>query len=279
MDAVYKLLANTKDLPASPQVLPKLLTLLRKEDTTLDEVGDLIALEPALTAKLLQYCNSAYFSGSEPVSNVPDAIGRVGFKTIYVLVTIVAGSHLLARPTGSGLDLNQLWRHSLTSAFAAKFVAESIDADSNLLFTAGLLHDMGRLVLAKAKASEYNQILQQAAETQGSLLAAEISTFGFSHADVGACLMETWQLPKPLIESVRYHHNPYAANGAKVNAACICLANALAYISTPTAQGTPPNADEQKASMELLKVDEAQMASYVDQMKENWGFVESLLKN
>jgi putative nucleotidyltransferase with HDIG domain len=279
MEVIYKLLENTKNLPASPQVLPKLLELLRNDDATLEEIGELITLEPALTAKLLQFCNSAYFSGSDPVSNVPDAIGRVGFKTIYTLVTIVTGSNILALPAGSGLDVNQLWQHSLTTAFGAKFVAEAVEADSNLLFTGGLLHDMGRVVLAKAKGVEYGRLLRQAAANNASLLETELSAFGFTHADVGSCLMDIWHLPKPLIESVRYHHNPSAGNGSKMDAACVCLGNALAHQAAPNAQIPPPNPHEQIAAMELLKIDDGQMVRFGEQMAENWSFIKTLLRN
>ena len=279
MEVIYKLLQNVKDLPASPQVLPKLLELLRHEGATLEEVGDLIVLEPAITAKLLQYCNSAYFSSAEPVSNVPEAIGRVGFQTIYVLVTIVTGGNLLALPAGSGLDVARLWRHSLMSAFAAKFVAESIDADGNMLFTAGLLHDMGRVVLAKAKGAEYGRILQDATIAQIPLLEAELAAFGYSHADVGACLMEIWHLPKPLIESVRYHHHPAAANGAQASAACICLGNTLAHALDQSASVFQPQPAEVQGAMEVLKIDAAKMTRFGELMQESMALVESVLKN
>jgi len=258
MEVIDKLLADTKDLPASPQ---------------------LIALEPAITAKLLQYCNSPHFRGAEPVSNVAEAIGRVGFQTIFVLVTIVTGGNILALPAGSGLDIARLWQHSLTSAFAAKIVAEFKGTDANLLFTAGLLHDMGRVVLARAKGPEYARLIKQAADSKTSLLKAELETFGFSHADVGAGLMEKWSLPKPLVESVRYHHTPSSANGAQRNATCICVGNALARISDESSFGAEPDDRELRFSCGLLKIDVEEMMHLGEQMKENLDLVETLLRN
>jgi putative nucleotidyltransferase with HDIG domain len=279
MEVIDKLLANTKDLPASPQVLPKLLELLRNDGATLDDVGELIALEPAITAKLLQYCNSAYFRGAEPVSNVAEAIGRVGFQTIYVLVTIVTGGNLLALPAGSGLDVGRLWQHSLTSAFASKIVAEFKEFDINMLFTAGLLHDMGRVVLAKAKGPEYASLIQRVALSRTPLWNAEIETFGFSHADVGASLMEKWSLPEPLVESVRCHHLPSAANGAKQNAACICVGNSLAHVADDSPMAAEPDDSELAFACELLKIDNDQLIHLGEQMKETMGLVDTLLQN
>ena len=130
MEAIYKLLREVKVLPPSPQVLPKVLDALHHEQTTLEEVGDLIALDPALTAKLLHYCNSGYFAGREPVASVPEAIGRVGFQTIFSLVSAVTSSKSFNLPDGSRLDGAQLWRHSLTTAFGCKFIAEDIGEDT-----------------------------------------------------------------------------------------------------------------------------------------------------
>ena len=103
MEAVYTLLRGVKVLPPSPHVLPKVLDALRHEQTTLEEVGELISLDPVLTAKLLHYCNSVYFSGREPVSNVPEAIGRVGFQTILRWFPRSPAANPSIRPRPAGL--------------------------------------------------------------------------------------------------------------------------------------------------------------------------------
>ena len=230
MEAIYKLLQEVKVLPPSPQVLPKVLEALRHEQTTLEEVGELISLDPALTAKLLHYCNSVYFSGREPVSSVPEAIGRVGFQMIFALVSAVSGSKSFNPPANSGLDGIQLWKHSLTTAFGCKFIAEDIDAESNLLFTAGLLHDIGRVVLAEAKGAEYGQLLANAARTGTKAVELEKSAYGFTHAEVGACLMETWKLPEALVQGVRFHHQPALAGRPKNGGRRLCGQRAGAHL-------------------------------------------------
>lgn len=278
MEAIYKLLREVKVLPPSPQVLPKVLDALRHEQTTLEEVGELIALDPALTAKLLHYCNSVYFSGREPVSSVPEAIGRVGFQTIFSLVSAVTGGKSFNPPADSGLDGTQLWKHSLTTAFGCKFIAEDIGEDSNVLFTAGLLHDIGRVVLAQAKGSEYGQLLAQAANTGANVTASEKSAYGFTHAEVGACLMETWKLPAILVQGVRFHHQPAAAGAAQKMAAGVCVGNALAHLfEHPTENFSGANIELQQA-MELLGIGSRHMKLYDEQMQENWDFVNALIQ-
>jgi putative nucleotidyltransferase with HDIG domain len=278
MEEIYKLLREVKVLPPSPQVLPKVLDALRHEQTTLEEVGELIALDPALTAKLLHYCNSTYFRGSEPVSSVPEAIGRVGFQTVFSLVSAVTGSKSFNPPANSGLDGTLLWKHSLTTAFGCKFIAEDVGEDSNLLFTAGLLHDIGRVVLAQAKGAAYGQLLAQAARAGENATECEKSAYGFTHAEVGACLMETWKLPAPLVLGVRFHHQPSAAGTAKKTAAGVCVGNALAHIFEHPAETAGATSPELQQAMELLGIGSKHMELYDEQMQENWDFVNTLIQ-
>jgi len=280
MEAVYKLLRSVKVLPPSPQVLPKVLDALRHEQTTLEEVGELIALDPVLTAKLLHYCNSVYFSGREPVSSVPEAIGRVGFQTIFALVSAVSGGRSFTPPAESGVDGTQLWKHSLTTAFGCKFIAEDISEDSNLLFTAGLLHDIGRVVLAQAKGAEYGKLLAEAVAAGADTTEREKTAYGFTHADVGACLMESWKLPMQLVWAVRFHHHPAVAGGAKKTAAAVCVGNALAHSFEHPADNLT-NSDtnsELYRALEILGLNNRHMEIYDEQMQENWEFVNALIQ-
>ena len=278
MEAVYKLLRSVKVLPPSPQVLPKVLDALRHEQTTLEEVGELIALDPVLTAKLLHYCNSVYFSGREPVSSVPEAIGRVGFQTIFALVSAVSGGRSFTPPAESGVDGTQLWKHSLTTAFGCKFIAEDIGEDSNMLFTAGLLHDIGRVVLAQAKGAEYGRLLASAANTGRNPTECEKAAYGFTHAEVGACLMETWKLPLLLVQGVRFHHQPAAAGAAQKTAAGVCVGNALAHLFEHPAEDIAATRHELPAAMALLGIGSRHMELYDEQMQENWEFVNTLIQ-
>jgi putative nucleotidyltransferase with HDIG domain len=278
MDAVYQLLRGVKTLPPSPQVLPKVLVALRNEQTTLEEVGELIALDAVLTAKLLHYCNSVYFSGREPVSSVPEAIGRVGFQTIFALVTAVSGSRAFHPPTGSGLDGLQLWKHSVTVAFACKFIAEDVSADGNLLFTAGLLHDIGRVVLAQAKGAEYGKLYLEAVAAKANIAEREKTAYGFTHADVGAGLMETWKLPPELVEAVRFHHRPEAGGEAKPMAAAVCLGNAFAHRFEHPAEESGNADPEMLGALEILALNQRHVELYEEQMRENWDFVNRLIE-
>lgn len=279
MEAVYRLLREVKVLPPSPQVLPKVLEALRQEQTTLEEIGELISLDPVLTAKLLHYCNSVYFSGREPVASVPEAIGRVGFQTIFSLVSAVTGGKSFNPPASSGIDGAQLWKHSLATAFACKFVAEDIEADGNLLFTAGMLHDIGRVVLAQAKGAEYGHLVHEAVNAGADATSREQVAYSFTHADVGAGLMESWKLPPVLIQAVRFHHHPESGGAVKRLAAGVCVANAQAHRFEHPADrlGAGPEPELQRA-LDILGLSDRHLESYDEQMQENWEFVNALLQ-
>ena len=151
MEKIRLLLDKVEVLPLSPSLLPKLLPALSDVDTNFDEVVRVISMDQSLTAKLLQICNSAFFGQTEPVSTVAEAVNRVGYQSVYLLVATINGSNCFPCPSPKGIDTGKLWRHSITTAFNAKFVAESAGLDGNLLFTAGLLHDIGKMVMAQAQ--------------------------------------------------------------------------------------------------------------------------------
>jgi putative nucleotidyltransferase with HDIG domain len=276
MENMQKLLAEIKVLPPAPQVLPKVLEALRNEQTTLEELGGLIALDPALTAKLLHYCNSVYFSGREPVSSVPEAIGRVGFQTIFSLVSSFTGGKSFQLPANCGVDGQQLWQHSLTTAFSCKFLAEDINEDANVLFTAGLLHDIGRVVLAQAKGAAYGQLLAEAAQAGVNPLEREKAAYGATHADVGGWLLEMWKFPFVLIQAVRFHHQPTAAGPVKKIAAGVCVGNSLAHIFEHPSEIN--NSPELEQSMKLLGLSARHLELYDEQMQENWESVNALIQ-
>jgi len=278
VEKIEQFIEAVKDLPAAPQVLPRLLTALNDDNADLDEVGDIISFDPALTTRLLRFCNSAFFAGAEPVATVPEAIGRVGFESLYLLTTAACGAAVFTLPSGCGVDSTDLWKHSLLSAFGTKFVAESIAADNNLLFTGGLLHDVGRIIFARVKGAEYGLMVQQAQSEGINLAQLERELFGFDHAEVSAGLMVKWKIPGPLIECVRYHHRPSEAGPIQREAACVCVGNVLAHTMGQTLVYSADPLDELVNSMNLLGINPENMQDFGEQMKENWEFVNALLR-
>ena len=278
MYPIAKLLESVKDLPTSPQVLPKLMEILQDVNSDVEEAGDLISFDPALTARLLRYCNSAYFAGADPVASVTDAIGRVGFNSISTLMTAACSKDTFNMPVDCGLDSAVLWKHSVLTAFGARFVAEATGGDSNMLFTAGILHDAGRVVLAKKYSSQYGQLMAQARHqsVQASLL--ESDAYGFTHAEVSATMLRNWRFPSLLAKCVHYHHRPSEAGDAQREAAAVCLGDVLAHSADQPLPSYIISEKELGQAMALLGLTSDDMADYGVRMKQNWDLVNSLVR-
>ena len=161
-------------LPTAPTILPKLLSALSNPDVNVDEVVNLVVHEPALAAKVLKLCNSAFFAGSEPTAHVSEAIYRIGFYNVYRLVVAACGESTLELVSPDwGMDIRGLWNHSVMTGLAAEVLATTSGEDEGILFTAGLLHDFGKLIFAGAVKAAYGKLTSGVHGNPSVLLALE----------------------------------------------------------------------------------------------------------
>jgi len=273
MEKIRKLLEKVEVLPLSPSLLPKLLPALSDVDTNFEEVVRVISMDQSLTAKLLQICNSAFFGQSEPVATVAEAVSRVGYQSVYLLVATINGSNCFPCPSPKGIDTGKLWRHSISAAFNTKFVAESAGLDGNLLFTAGLLHDIGKMVMAQTQPQAMGNAFYL--PTTPASVERETLLFGCTHAEVGAALLEKWKLPAQLAISVRHHHDPSAAHGFALIAACVSLGNQVTHSELhPKIVDSP----EFKAALALLKLEVGDMKRWQEKFRDSRELIESMSK-
>ncbi len=229
MDAIDDLLKRVESLPPAPKLLPQLLIALSDLDADTSRVVNLITFDPALTAKVLQVCNSAYYALPTRVSSVADAVNRLGFHGIYMIVALASTEDFLKMGRHTALDPNAMWRHLVTSAFSAQLFAKRVGVDDNLLFTAALLHDIGKVPLADVLHGDYDALITDATLFGRPLVALENASFDLNHAEVGARLMENWSFAPEFVEAVRFHHDSTSAGDAAPQAACVELADLLAH--------------------------------------------------
>lgn len=277
MDKISELLEKVEILPASPALLPKLSRALGNvHNTDLDEIVDIIAFDSALTAKLLQIANSAYFGSDTPITSVGEAVSQVGYDAVYLLAASISGENFLRPPPGTGLDAVLLWKHSVTTAFGAQRIASAAGLDGNLLFTAGLLHDLGKVVLAGAHGTSYTSMFDPAKRGPLSLVEWEKKHYGCDHAQVGAALLERWKLPAPIVGAVRFHHQLSAAGENAPFAAGICLGNVLSRsLEQPVFSLDTANPDIDPA-LQLLNLTATDLGTQWDRIYKNWEFVQNL---
>jgi len=217
-------------LPPAPVIVPRLLHLLGQAEVDSGQVGEVIACDPALTAAVLRLCNSALLAHANAVANLPEAVLRVGFAPVYEFVVAILGARaMVPAQKGYGIDEGELWKHCVATGLAARCMARARGSDESLAFTAGILHDIGKLVLAQSLEESYRRLMAEIAERQASLLESEASILGVQHAEIGGRLLERWHFPEALVMAVWHHHNPAGASGHEPLAAVVYLGNLVAH--------------------------------------------------
>jgi len=221
---------KVKSLPPAPRILAELLTLLNDAETDAERIVDLITFDPGLTAKLLQRCNSAAAGLAEPVYDPRQAVSLMGFNAIYRMVATVVGEGILGSPQrGYGISSGELWQHCATAGLAAKVIADKLGAETELVFTAALLHDIGKIVLNGFLEGAYEPALKLTGVSGQSFLEAEKSILGVEHAEIGGRLLARWNFPETLVKAVWHHHDPARACPHQQLAGYVYLADLIAH--------------------------------------------------
>ena len=230
MDTLDAYLNQIETLPAAPRALSQLMNLLGEDDVHADSVVELITYDPGLTAKVLQCCNSATMGLAQRVHNLPQAVACVGFNEIYRIVTAVAlESTLAGAQPGYGIATGELWQHSVVTALAGRVLAQKLGSDENLVFTAGLLHDLGKLILSEALENAYGALMEETGPSGRSLLEAERLILGVEHAEIGGRILARWNFPEDLVGAVWHHHDPLQACPHEQLAACVYMGDMVAH--------------------------------------------------
>lgn len=234
----YELVAKVKNLPPISQAALQLVNLLDEPAVSNEDVVQVLKYDNVLTAKLLRACNSPYFGLEEPVSSVDQAVLILGHHQIlHIVLTLAFGGAMAVPLTGYAVESNELWRHSLTAATAAEYLAMNgidMNADPHVAFTVGLLHDIGKLVLGQVLTPEHQTNIRALVEDRrNSRWEAEKVVLGTDHAEVGGALLRAWNLPEEIIEGVSNHHRPVVDPEPKLSVLAH-LANCLAHRISPS---------------------------------------------
>jgi putative nucleotidyltransferase with HDIG domain len=221
-------LSKAQHLLPAPHILPQLLSLLNNPDTNSNKIVELISYDPPLTASVMRICNSAYYNRGTPIDSLQHAVAHIGLNETYRMVVAIAGSILLCQSAGKhkGTEAHQLWQHSATAALAAQILAQDTSQDEDVVFTAALLHDIGKILFAAEVQGLYDS--HDDPVEKRSLVEVEKELFGLDHAELGGRLLEAWRFPTRLAAAVRFQHKPAEAMTFKRLSACVCLGDYLA---------------------------------------------------
>ncbi len=231
--AARPLLTRMTNLPAVPSLYARVMRELRSDDPSIDAVGKLIAQDPALTAKILQMVNSPVFALGRPICEAVDAVTFLGAERTKALILMASLSLHGSLTPCDGFSQESFWQHSLAVATIGRLVGlKELKSASiaDTCFTAGLLHDIGKLLFASNLPKEYGEVIAAAKAKAISVHQAELEAFGVTHGELGASLLGTWGLPMTVLEAIAWHEHPSAANAPGYSAVTVVhVANVLEY--------------------------------------------------
>jgi HD-like signal output (HDOD) protein len=240
-DKLHKLVARMRSLPTVPALYLEILAALRSSDTTTEEVGEMIAKDMAITTKLLQVINSAYFGLPRTVTSPSEAVGLLGFETVKSMVIAVKLLNQYDRMKLGEFSVERLWQHSTAVAHNARRLVLLQTGERTLAeeaFTAGLLHDVGKAVLAGNFTDQYQGAQSLARKQQIPMWVVEKEIFGASHGEIGAYLLGLWGLPLGVLEATALHHQPTrSANKVFAALSAVHVANVLQHEAGPDLEG------------------------------------------
>ena len=222
-----ELVKRTLNVASLPSLYTKVDEAINN-DANSQYIVDIISEDTAMTARLLKLVNSAMFNFPKKIDTVSQAIAIVGTQQLRALILASSVMTMFKDVPEDLINMEQFWRHSVACGCTARIIA-SMRREQNIeyFFLAGLLHDIGRLILFKEKPNEMNQAIEEA-RSQGCLLfERERELIGFDHARLGGVLLKEWKLPMQFVETTRYHHSPGASNDYAESVAVIHLADVI----------------------------------------------------
>ncbi|MFZ3131306.1 MAG: HDOD domain-containing protein [Desulfosporosinus sp.] len=225
-------LKRVQALPPLPTSAMRVIALIKNPATSVQELETVIGQDPALTASILRQANSAFYGYARRISSLQEAIVRLGFQVIQGLAMSAAIAPLLkTQLVGYEIEQEGLWKHSLLTAMAAKRLCQRRKLPyGDVAFTAGLLHDIGKLVITIYIQEVGAYLLKKVTVAKLSYVELEEKIIGYNHATVGGFMAKGWNLPVDLAESISNHHTPSGAQNHAELASVIHVANGLASI-------------------------------------------------
>ena len=246
MDIVQKVIEDSSDLYSLPQTLVEVLNVIKDENSSAQDLANVLRKDPPMAAKLLRIVNSPYYGVGRKIGSVSQAVVTLGLRQVTALA-LSTSVYAMTEKWDSAINRVRFWRHSLEVAIASRTIAEKIGYRRiEEIFVAGLLHDLGMLVMENSFPKEFAQIWRRLPKHE-SLVELEETTWGTNHARVGQFLLEQWRLPEEICRAVGGHHAVFTAGADDEDlrpVQIVSLANLISQFPivehqvTPTTHGT-----------------------------------------
>ena len=267
---LLKTILQSDELPTLPTVASQLITLTSREDTTLADIGNLVAQDISISAKILKVSNSAFYSFPQQIGSIKQAVSILGMNAVRSLVLSFSFLTIKGSKKQSRFDFTKFWERSLASAVASRLILENVkDADTEQIFISGLLQNLGELILAKIFPEEYDKVIAAIEDDQQDLLSAEKAVFGIDHTIVGTAVARNWGFPDILVLPILHHHDPTDYDGKnshiRTTVGAVYLSDLLVNILFSE---KPEKYHQQfrKQATKLLKLSPAEIEKILDQV-------------
>jgi HD-like signal output (HDOD) protein len=225
-----ELVSRNVRLVSLPEVCIQVQALADSPHTTAADIGDVVGKDTALTTRLLKLVNSAYFSLPRKIDTISRAVNMIGMRELRNLTMAASAAEVFARIPSHLIDMAAFWQHSVYCGLVARNLAQHCNVlHSERLFTAGLLHDVGRLLMLMKLPDDIGKAESIRLQSKKPICTIERELVGFDHAQVGHALLMHWNMPTNLCTSVLYHHNPQDADDAHLEAALIHVADQVTH--------------------------------------------------
>mgnify|MGYP006294937123 CR=1 FL=1 len=209
---------HIRQIPRLPAACVELIGILRNPETGINDIVEMIELDPGLSMNLLKLVNSASMAGRQRIGTVKNAVVRLGRKQIQRMVLEITVSPMIGERIG-GYDITarEFWLHSIAVSLGTRLAGERLELDlPGDAETAGLLHDIGKIAMSSVLENDAREVVLYAKNQKIPFEKAEETYHGISHPEAGAILLEEWHLPDPMIRAVRWHHEPENAEADPV---------------------------------------------------------------
>ena len=227
----HELLGRITSLPSLPAIYQKVMEQIESENGSVANVGELMAQDPAMTAKILQLANSALFSFGSNITSPAKAASLIGMDALKAIALSISVFESFDESSFEGFSIDAMAEHSIQVGSLARYIANCEQLSKNTIseaFTAGLLHDVGKLILASHSKDEFLAAIAKSETEQIPLFEAEREVLSIGHDGIGGYLLSLWGLPQSIVEGVAFHHSPHQCMGAELTTpAIIYIANHL----------------------------------------------------
>lgn len=233
-ERIRELLQDVEGLVTLPDVFVRINRMVEDPDSTAADIADAVSRDPAFTARLLRIANSPFYGFPSAIETAPRAVTVIGTRQLGHLALAISVTRTFEGLPNELVSMENFWRHSLFCALSARFLArQSSRCNPDAAFTAGLLHDIGELVIFNRLPAQAGDVLQKVLDSGDELpvYRAEQEVMGFDHARLGGELARRWNLPPLLQECIACHHDIAQAQNHPVETAVVHLANILALMA------------------------------------------------